>query len=284
MKPFTFLCFLIGSILYAQETYLLDPAFGNNGVASFSFSAPQTIETFVKDQAIQSDGKVLVCGYYKYYNSTDRNVFVVRFNSNGTVDTSFGTNGYITFTTSSADQMKINLFSDNSFILNMRLLSLRKFLSNGDVDLSFGNNGVLYENLNCDVVIQNDDKFVVVYPFSVSLTYYRFKIQRFFSDGTIDSSYLSNNRDYGEINKYNSARLLLQPDGGITVVHYVYEFFGGFIFYKLFQLSAEGVVGNNTANSYYFPEFFAIQNDMKLLIQSLSIVKRYGADLSLDLS
>lgn len=47
----------------------------------------------VRDIAIQSDGKIIVCGDFTTYNGTSCPNYLVRLNSNGTLDTSFNNGG-----------------------------------------------------------------------------------------------------------------------------------------------------------------------------------------------
>ena len=44
-----------------------------------------------RDIALQPDGKIVVTGYQN--NGTDADLFVIRYNDDGTLDTGFGTNG-----------------------------------------------------------------------------------------------------------------------------------------------------------------------------------------------
>jgi uncharacterized delta-60 repeat protein len=74
----------------------LDPSFGVGGIAQAHFAATST--DVATDAAIQSDGKIVVGGITNA-DSFGINIFgIVRFNTDGTLDTSFGVNGFATIT------------------------------------------------------------------------------------------------------------------------------------------------------------------------------------------
>lgn len=287
MKYILFLCLLFGTYTSAQETYQLDTTFGNNGVATVTLNN----RPIVKHMAILSDGKVLVGGYYSYGVA---NNFVVRINSSGTIDTTFGNNG-IVFLPGNSFYLSIYPFSDNSFLLSRTNDGLKKFLPNGALDTSFGNNGAILENKNCDdVIILADDQFVTTYKQNETIPFYNipYKIERYYNNGFIDYSFISNNTSYGEINKVNFARLLLQSDGKINVIQKVSQFFTNYTAHKLFKLNSDGSVDQTTNPSSLIEAptwFVGLQNDGKLLVQSptsstASIMKRYHSDLTVDTS
>lgn len=69
---------------------LLDSTFSGDGKLSFSIGTGLTIATGI---ALQSDGKILVGGYSE--NTNDADLTLVRINTNGMSDISFGTNGKV---------------------------------------------------------------------------------------------------------------------------------------------------------------------------------------------
>jgi uncharacterized delta-60 repeat protein len=71
---------------------VLDTTFGTNGIVQYDLANDHD---HGYDIAIDGQGKILVVGYS--YNDSNINVLEIwRYNSNGTADTSFGTNGVIT--------------------------------------------------------------------------------------------------------------------------------------------------------------------------------------------
>ncbi|MHC4687194.1 MAG: hypothetical protein ACYTEW_23225, partial [Planctomycetota bacterium] len=79
----------------------LDTTFGTNGVATYdSGNVDEGRKTI-----LQPDGKIVVSG--ATFNGTDGDVLVLRYNSDGTLDTTFGTNGVATYDSGNVDDGKI---------------------------------------------------------------------------------------------------------------------------------------------------------------------------------
>ena len=71
----------------------LDNGFATNGIDSLLiYDNPGSDRTVPNDVKIQADGKIVVVGFTKN-SGGDLNPIVVRYNSNGTLDTSFGVGG-----------------------------------------------------------------------------------------------------------------------------------------------------------------------------------------------
>ena len=90
-------CITLISALYQTErvgavAVTTDFAFGTNGVVQTDIAS---YETTAQDMAIQGDGKIVVVGY-AYAPSNPANFTVTRYNSNGSLDTSFDSDGIVT--------------------------------------------------------------------------------------------------------------------------------------------------------------------------------------------
>src|ERR1700693_3214831 len=94
--------FLVFSILLAASTQAgaqagtLDPSFGTGGIVTTDFGDQiNSNKAAAAAVAIQSDGKILVCGGVP--SSTGFPIAAVeRYNTDGSVDTSFGSSGIVT--------------------------------------------------------------------------------------------------------------------------------------------------------------------------------------------
>ncbi|NOU45533.1 MAG: T9SS type A sorting domain-containing protein [Bacteroidales bacterium] len=106
---------------------------------------------------IQNDGKILVSG--KSYNTDYRFVpVVVRFNANGSIDTSFGVNGVAGIPVTEIDNefTTVRVQSDGKIVASGHIsngiswfsLLIARFDENGTLDPAFGTNGVVNMNLN----------------------------------------------------------------------------------------------------------------------------------------
>lgn len=133
----------------------LDTGFGTNGrvLASSLCSNPIGYSTeFSNSIAIQSDGKIVVGGYATNACASNVDFAVFRFNSNGSLDTGFGSGGYTfadfssgyDYSTSIAlqDDGKIVLAGKTSASpLSKSDIAVARFNTNGTLDTSFSSDG-----------------------------------------------------------------------------------------------------------------------------------------------
>ncbi len=156
------------TIIYAvrvDSTGNPDAGFGTSG--EFSYTAGYMEQ--LSDMAIQKDGKILLC-----FNK------ILRLNSNGTVDNTFGTNGIVK-TTVNTDIININnieLQSDGKIVAagttnkyfpgaGSSHIIIVRYDQYGNPDNTFGNNGIIITPIgNFDVytrsmVLQPDNKILV---------------------------------------------------------------------------------------------------------------------------
>lgn len=137
----------------------LDTTFGTNGVVTIApaeeFDNPQI--------AIDSTGKIVVTSIHGYTDSninhwdTVKSIGVMRYNANGTLDTSFAsdTNNIATYRSDGIVNLngnpKIALFSDNSIAVTYPYhtedwsptdFAVVKFTNTGSVDSTFGTSGI----------------------------------------------------------------------------------------------------------------------------------------------
>jgi uncharacterized delta-60 repeat protein len=133
--------------------YSLDATYGSSGTGVVTVPLPyyQTIHA----AALQPDGKILAAGITGYQNASTANVFiVVRFNTDGSLDNTFGSGGVVqmptTFTTSKVQGKLVT--SSFGFARDMALQPDGKIVlvgskvvrlnANGSLDTSFGNGGM----------------------------------------------------------------------------------------------------------------------------------------------
>lgn len=153
----------------------LDTTFGTNGIKYVNLGAngnsiPNTI-------IIQSDHKILVSGTLNLNNSNVFNYAVARLNENGSLDTSFGSNGFyktMVGISPSGSCTDMKLLSNGKIILAGNLktgtgIGLLKLNSNGTLDNTFGTNGItttVNNNITnvsvSKIAIKSDGKVLVV--------------------------------------------------------------------------------------------------------------------------
>jgi uncharacterized delta-60 repeat protein len=123
---------------------------------------------------IQADGKVVLAGYVN--NETNDDVVLVRYNTDGTLDSTFGGSGKVTIDVSSnydyANSVALQgngkiLVTGYSLVSDQAVLALLRLNVDGTLDSAFGSNGkVLTPVANSDfegieAVVQNDGKIVI---------------------------------------------------------------------------------------------------------------------------
>lgn len=131
-------------ISFSQQTAILDNSFGNNGkiITDFGNYDDQALRI-----AIQPDGKVIVVG--KSYNGINFDFALVRYNSDGIIDSTFGTNGKVlTDFGKNETPIFIKIQTDGKFIVvgnavanNNEDFVFSRYNHDGSLDTTFGNLG-----------------------------------------------------------------------------------------------------------------------------------------------
>jgi uncharacterized delta-60 repeat protein len=89
----------------------LDASFGTGGVAKVNVAPNRGTREFARSLGVQSNGKIVITGEHESNasgaNASDNDIFAARFNSNGTLDTSFGDGGVKIFNLSPGKQRTI---------------------------------------------------------------------------------------------------------------------------------------------------------------------------------
>ena len=209
----------------------LDASFGNQGevIQSIGEISPDIIH----DVKVQPDGKIVVTGTADTY----RYMFVARYNSNGTPDTGFGTNGVATWdvypnsTTMQEVATSVFILPDGKLIMAggvsdpgfmSRWPFIAKFNADGTPDSTFGGIGAILDtDLGTpeSVACYPDGKVVFVFLDYINDNYTAV-FKRYTSTGETDTSFGTNGNGIvyvsGGVGNYVSRAMTLQPDGKIV--------------------------------------------------------------------
>ncbi|HEX8265384.1 MAG TPA: FG-GAP-like repeat-containing protein [Pyrinomonadaceae bacterium] len=190
--------------------------------------------------AVQPDGKIVAAGYIYNSSYSYSDFTVARFNTDGTPDVSFGTNGvvYSTFDTSSyASSLLIQpdgkiLIAGSLFIGGSRDFALFRFNPNGSPDLTFGANGFVTTPIDTNtndsisaIAMQSDGKIIAAGSSdqNSSITSV-FAIARYNPNGSLDSSFEGSGKTTTSFYNYDWAgNIVLRPDGRFVVVGSTYN-------------------------------------------------------------
>jgi uncharacterized delta-60 repeat protein len=198
----------------------LDSSFGSSGKLTTNLS--NTLEAAYA-VAIQSDGKIVVSGY------AGSLVAVVRYNTNGTLDTSFDSDGKVLTNVGNwAYAYDMAIQSDGKIVLagtgysnqNQNKAVLVRYNTNGSLDTSFGTGGTVGTPIGGGthytyaLALQQDNK-----PVLVGYTNTDFTIMRYNTNGTLDTSFDRDgiaNTDFGDTNDYAYA-VAIQSNGDVLI-------------------------------------------------------------------
>jgi len=180
-----------------------DSTFGTGGIVVTAVGEGTDYD-YAYAVAIQTDGKIVAAGATgprSNYGGTNDKFALVRYNTNGTLDTSFGTGGTVTTTIGTySDAYAIAIQTDGKIVAtgyaykgDYADFALARYNTDGTLDTSFGTDGAvttaISDNSNVDnaraVAIQTDGKIVAA---GIDSTYY-FALVRYNTDGTLDTTF-----------------------------------------------------------------------------------------------
>ena len=254
----------------------IDESFGENGkfiVRKIPGAQPLSAKTIV----VLPDGKILACGYF-IIGSLFSHPGLVRLFSDGRIDSSFGTNGFVITKLSewsdaiagmavqpdgkivvAGNKQSAEYQSGPEFVL--------RYLPDGKPDESFGDNGQIFTYFSSNVkpgavLLQPDGKIVTGNVYGASTA--QFQLARYNSNGTIDEGFGTNGIARirpvsGFLSQLNS--LAMQDDGKLIAAGR-YDAFEPAMAIARFNANgtADFAFGNLTLGYTYFytPNVYAI--------------------------
>lgn len=278
------------SIVRLNADGSLDTTFGGDGIDIVP--AARAPEARGEKTVVQADGKILIA-----VGLAD-SVQLERYNSDGTPDTTFGTNGVtsidIAYDFRDAD---LKALPDGTFYFSVRgpeTTSVFKLNNDGSPMGSFGDNGVLVVDGENDpsyhsgiAAVQADGSVVTGY-----WNGFGFQLQRFTPDGELDTTFGTNGRVSFNpaLGLEGVAHIVVQDDGKIIVMDQT----GGYTLASVFRLNADGSFDTSFGgDGRVVLEFedatsLAVQKDGKVLVAGSGDrdfnVLRLNADGSVDTS
>jgi len=208
---------ITGSTLAFAQAGTLDTTFGTGGIFSTSFTQPAAADNAI---AIQSDGKIIVGGTVAL-STGGGEAALIRLNTNGTLDTTFGTGGIVTsnfgnaggaivFSIAIQPNGQILAAAEGSFF---NAGSVGRFNTDGSVDTTFGTNGFAVSN-SINSAAGATNAMVLQADGSIVVTGGGF-MGRYTSTGQVDTTFGTNG--VAILNSLVVTGMALQPDGKILV-------------------------------------------------------------------
>jgi len=256
---------------------------------------------------LQVDEKIVVGGYSS--NGSNFDFAVVRYNSDGSLDTTFDSDGKVTTPIGSSQDygQQIAIQADGKVVHggsswngSNNDFAVVRYNSNGGLDNTFGSGGKVTTPIGSlddqanSVAIQTDGKIVVA-GFSNNGSFEDFALVRYNSDGSLDNTFGSGGKvttSFGSSNVRGES-MMLQADGKIVVG-------GGNSDFAVARYNSDGSLDNTfdtdgkvttTIGTTDYGSSVALQADGKIVVAGYAqgtnfdfAVVRYNSDGSLDTS
>ena len=240
----------------------LDNTFGVGGKVRTDFPGLAAVPSSV---VIQPDGKIVVAGGAFPLFTFLGNFEVVRYNPNGSLDTSFGDGGIVTtIFPQGSYAFDVALQSDGKIIaagtvfvdfdpgeMSDTDFALARYNPDGTPDATFGSGGQIstdflgHEDDAFSVLIQPDGKIVAVGSANDPATFYDFAAARYLSNGAIDTTFGVAGKvrtDFGDQNFDRARSAALQPDGRIVAAGFAISHGGGVQNFAVARYTSSGVL------------------------------------------
>ena len=274
----------------------LDTTFGSGGVVTTDLGAPTDSAYSI---AVQSDGKIVVAGD-TLTPLTSSDFALVRYNSNGSLDTSFGTAGIVetdfSGQTDNAAAMKIDA-SGNIIVVGSTLIdglpqfAVARYTSNGQLDTSFNGTGMATASFDNGfsqakaVTVLSDGSMVLagtVEDFDTFTSDY--VAVKFDSDGQVDPNF--GNNGWAQIDLGGDSEtaygIAAQSDGKLVLAGESYNSDSGQDDFGVVRLTGSGqldssfgsggIVFTDFGNDYDQANSVAIQSDGKIVVAGVATV------------
>jgi len=230
----------------------LDTGFGAGGKVQTGFASGVGYSSLAEAIVLQPDGKIVVAG--SSWFGTSR-FTLVRYNTDGTLDTGFGTGGIALADVGYGEARSVALQPDGrivaagfSYLGGGRNFTLVRLNSDGGLDSTFGDAGVAFTDfggasLAYAVAIQLDGKIVATGLNDVDgYSDIDFALARYQTDGSLDTSFDSDGKVLTDVNSQSSdeARaVVIQSDGKILIAGNASGVQGGF---AILRYNADGTL------------------------------------------
>ena len=218
------------NIDFALVRYLpngnLDTSFGGTGKVTTAIGIA-TDDGYAL--ALQSDGKIVVSGTFDDIPRNTYDFAVIRYNVDGSLDTSFGDGGKVITDFGSVDASTgVAVQGDGKIVAVGRSnpsnpdFYVARYNADGSLDANFGGTGKVitdfgHPDFAFSLAIQSDARIVVVGTSQTSANSYVFALARYNSNGNLDTTFNGNGKVTTAIGGSSQAfSVAVQSDGRIV--------------------------------------------------------------------
>ena len=199
----------------------LDASFGSGGHAS------TIVRGLAYGMALQADGRIVVAGYAEPVQGGGAFIALVRYDSLGSLDLSFGSGGVV-LSDLQGQARAVTVQPDGRILTAGGSFQVVRFNADGTLDTGFGSGGQItlpfgdygWDSLAEAILVQPDDRIVVA---GGAWTHYDFAIARLEPDGSLDRGFGHGGMvttDFANGGFDSILALVLQPDGRLVAAGY----------------------------------------------------------------
>lgn len=219
-------------VVSAASLVVLDPSFDGDGKVVTSFGHDSALQSIAR----QPDGKIVAVGYAT--NGSNLDWKIARYNTDGSLDISFGSGGIVTRDFGSVDHLGgVAVQPDGKIVVGGisrtapgdGLWTVARYNTDGTLDLSFGEQGLatLFSANNSNLIgltLQSDGKIVTSgYGRGPNTVHDDILVGRFNSDGSADGTFgsggmVSTGLNFGGTPNDRGKQVVVQSDGKIVVI------------------------------------------------------------------
>ncbi len=212
---------------------VLDPAFGNEGRVIAQITDDTNDFVTAAAAQIQADGKIVVAGSLAPSAGEISSALLARFNPDGSVDTSFGQNGYVTnFFGAGGSANAVAIQADGKIVIGGLAdnngngdFALARYTTNGVLDPSFGGTGTVIAVANGDaevnaLKIQSDGRILAAGTGGGDFAMFRYN-----TNGVLDTTFGTNHNGKvfthiaSTFTEFSSANCIaIEPGDGISTL------------------------------------------------------------------
>lgn len=274
-----------------------DATFGTDGIVSLELN----LESYGYDLLLKENGKILVTGLssiqpYQFV------MMITQLNEDGTVDTSFGTNGSTIVNLGTGDEYAYGmtlqpdgkiLIVGNSLDANyLNVPTVLRLTEDGDLDDTFGGDGVVFypvtevENELWCVSLQSDGKIVVGGHYAPDLFDVDVLLVRFNEDGTLDETFGENGAVKDALNDGGFAEcydMAIDANDNIIITGYAASSQGNDAFVKKYDPDGAADLSFGTNGEVYSGiESFDVANAMYMTEDGRILITGTAGDFFSD--
>jgi uncharacterized delta-60 repeat protein len=249
-----------------------------DGSVDTGFNPGSGASSYVNTISVQSDGKIIVAGYFSFFAGVSKN-YIARLNSNGTLDGTFvcGTGGINPAVLTSLIQTDGKIVIGGLFTTynGITKSGLARINSDGSIDSGFNTGSGANNNEVLSSALQSDGKILIGGSFRKYNSKERNCLSRINDDGSLDSNFVVGTGLYNNFNPYfvSVKTISIQTDGKI-IIGGDFGSYNGATSVNIARLNTDGtldgtfVTGAGTTGGGAFSTVYAsaIQSDGKIII------------------